>query len=215
MNHFTAPDHLDFENAAFMPLLPTPDTPLSDHVSDHGFHPLEDLAFLCAGIHPASPVAVFCVILNLEQLQTRPLFDCETIATNRRGSTSLGFPGGKQDPGETHLECLIREYYEECGIRLPLTPFNILRIHHQLEANHHCFTYLILLSAEDFNAIPPTMHGTEPGISAYKISLASFLGRTEFIAHNTGVINALQTLLPLLTAPQVEPQPSDYITVCA
>lgn len=45
----------------------------------------------------------------------------KVVLTTRRGSTQVGLPGGKVDPGETPAQAAQRELLEETGINISIT----------------------------------------------------------------------------------------------
>ena len=52
----------------------------------------------------------------------KPLF----AVCSRRGSTVDGFPGGKQDPGETLAQAAVRETAEEIGVQVDVSKLELL-----------------------------------------------------------------------------------------
>lgn len=56
--------------------------------------------------------------------------DGRVLTVRKRGTASYMLPGGKPEPGESALDCALREVDEELGVRLTaadLTPFGVYR----------------------------------------------------------------------------------------
>lgn len=77
-------------------------------------------------------------------LVTRP--DGRTLLVRKRGTRSFMNPGGKPEPGETHVEALRRELAEEVGLQVAaprLEPLGTIRTVAANEPGHdllaHCF----------------------------------------------------------------------------
>jgi len=84
---------------------------------------------------------------SLHQLEM--LFIKRAVRKGDRYSGDVAFPGGKQEPGETDLQTVVREVWEEIGINLeaPGTWQFLGRINDRfaLELVVHCFVYLQLV----------------------------------------------------------------------
>lgn len=48
------------------------------------------------------------------------------LSTTRRNSYVIGFPGGKVDEGESDLQALVREVFEETGMRFEESDFTLI-----------------------------------------------------------------------------------------
>jgi ADP-ribose pyrophosphatase YjhB (NUDIX family) len=83
-------------------------------------------------------------------------------------------PGGGLEHGESSIDCLHREFAEECDLLLPneLQPFGIIE-NRFTESNRDIHEVLIHFSAVLQNLLPPAVNSREPELEFRWISIAT------------------------------------------
>lgn len=61
--------------------------------------------------------------------------DASILTVRKRNTAKFMFPGGKPEPGETALECALREFHEELGVSLSADDLTFLGVYHTDAAN--------------------------------------------------------------------------------
>lgn len=115
------------------------------------------------------------------------------VSVSRRGdNTKWGLPGGKVDPDETNLDAIVRETFEEIGVRL--NPALLIPIYSGIcvgDVTYWVTTYLyrsMNINAADL--VP------EPGleVSVLPIDLLADPNKSPFAVYNANVISSLQQI---------------------
>lgn len=98
---------------------------------------------------------------------------------NRPNSIIPSLPGGKQEGGETPLECAIRECYEETGV--VIDPDNCIEVitlpcYGDVDYEVTCF----YTKSEDDSMTS----GCEPGLTSSMMSITKFMEKCAFVEYN-------------------------------
>jgi 8-oxo-dGTP pyrophosphatase MutT (NUDIX family) len=92
--------------------------------------------------------------------------DGEVLGASRRGKPDeVGVLGGKEDDGETALECAMREFFEESGVKLKDKPILVMQ---EMDSTGYFTSAYLVVSKRDIDAIVKAYKGAvkeiEPGI---------------------------------------------------
>lgn len=75
--------------------------------------------------------------------------DARVLTVRKQNTAKFMFPGGKPEPGETPLQCALREFHEELGVQLAAGDLIFLGVYHTDAANEpdhrleaHVFEYV-------------------------------------------------------------------------
>ena len=117
------------------------------------------------------------------------------LVVRKRGTTVWMQPGGKPEPGETAAETLVRELYEELGVRLDPTKLEPLGMFTTAAANEAGTT----LIADVFRASI-----REPVSAAAEIDAVCWMHPDQFTQHRVAPL-ITQHMLALMPPARVRP----------
>ena len=144
--------------------------------AEDSWWPVAALGALMGGLGVGYRRCSFGVIVDAEDLRSKPLDAVRLLATTREGSL-LGFPGGKQEPwDECSLSALKRETQEETGLALsegcPLKMGTIV-----MGRQYECEVYFMAMEGlkEWENR---ELKGVEPHVRGLVLPWGSFKGKT-------------------------------------
>lgn len=127
-----------------------------------------------------------CVILPTG----RPYW--EIVAISRRNDpTKWGIPGGKQDPGETAIDCAVREIREELDIILQPKDLVPLTVRGCYGGDGYDFWVTCFLALATFSGI---YESPEEGMYVKPMKLADLANKANspFAKYNEGALHAWQ-----------------------
>lgn len=118
------------------------------------------------------------------------------LGASRRGRPDeIGIPGGKEDEGESALECAIREFFEETGVRLKDKPVLVMQ---QVDSTGYFTSAYLVVSKRDNDAIMKvygaSVREVEPGIHVSYHPWKKFLNG-PFGDFNANLLSKLMVIL--------------------
>lgn len=122
--------------------------------------------------------------------------DDQILAVTRRDSDLVGFPGGKVDPGESDVDAVIREVYEEVGISLD--PQHLVPIYGAIifgQDGKHYFTTTFLYMG-DYNTAD--IEEKEQGIIPVAVSMLDMVTKSAFNDYNKSAMVHCSLSIPRL-----------------
>jgi 8-oxo-dGTP pyrophosphatase MutT (NUDIX family) len=120
----------------------------------------------------------------------------EVLGASRRGRPDeVGVLGGKEDEGETALECAMREFFEESGVKLKDKPVLVMQ---EMDSTGYFTSAYLVVSKRDIDAILQAYKGVvkeiEQGIFV-SYSPWSKLLSGPFAQFNANLVSNLMALL--------------------